>query len=117
MTAQRQYFEITENNDWEGETWHFFVPLAPDEELKLRQYVKAAGSAYRMAAEPTPLITIEVLLEREGATTYYGEYCRCAPLEKAIPDVFDTENDVLYKGGLFKVIEQCRPPVMEIDED
>jgi hypothetical protein len=117
MTKQRQYFEITENNDWEGETWHFFVPLTPNEEQKLRQYVKAGGPAYRMAVEAVALINIEVLMGHEGSTTYYGEFCRCAPLEKPIPDAFDSENDQLYKGGLFKVLEQCLPPVMEMDED
>ena len=115
MDIQRRYYEVSETNEGEGETWHFFVPLSEAEAERLRAYVEAAGPAYRMGKEPTPEITIEVLMGREGSTSYYGEYNRCAPLEQSIPETFDPDNDRLYKGSLFKVVEHCLPPAMELD--
>jgi hypothetical protein len=42
---ERQYLKLTENNEWEGETWHFFVPVQGNEEATklLKQLVMSYG--------------------------------------------------------------------------
>lgn len=113
--ANRQYYEVIENNDWEGEAWHFFVPLTEVEAKSLRAYVNAAGPAYSMSDEPVSEEEVDECMALEGDTSYLSEYNKCAPLNKTLPETFDPDNDLLYKGGLFKIVEHCFPPPMELD--
>lgn len=106
----RLYYEVTENNEWEGETWHFFVPLTEAEVALLRAYIEAAGPAYTLSDEPVSEEEIEECMELEGDTTYLSEYNKCAPLTRALPESFDPDNDLLYKGSLFEVVEHCDSP-------
>jgi hypothetical protein len=109
----RTYYEITEDNEWEGETWHFFVPLTPAEASALRTYVEAAGPNYNMSEAPVSDEDIETLTSRPGNTTYLPEYSRCEILDQAIPAFFDSDNDLLYKGGLFRQIKGSPLPPLD----
>jgi hypothetical protein len=34
-----EYFKFTETNEWEGETWNFYVPLTEEQEARVRELI------------------------------------------------------------------------------
>lgn len=110
---------LVEKNDWEGETWHFYVPLAGNEEAVdiVEDFVK------RLAAEcdhPSDLsytckrekLHLDTVAKLGGSSGYMDEHNVIEKLDLAKVRAVDWHaleprsgdepalKDHLYKGGL-----------------
>lgn len=99
----QEYFRFTEENDNEGETWNFFVPLTDEQEAKLRAAI-ANWDCYKLDAKRYSEAEVQRFMKHEACTSYMPKYNRCAPLNEAIPVDLE-ENDIFYKGGAFHVLQ------------
>jgi len=97
------YFKFTEQNDWEGETWHFFIPYVYEQALRFERLIKnIAPDSESFEVNITKLYTpqeVDLLVE-EGETGYMRQFNKCGPLKlNAMIDANLTEDD-LYKGAI-----------------
>lgn len=105
---ERQYIKFTENNDHEGETWHFYI-LSGD---PLLSQVKAAmepppddecaldPDAYRLDEEPIPESHVDVLVRHSGGG-YMPRHNKVTKIVGRVDGKALTYGD-LYKGGPFR---------------
>lgn len=98
------YVRFTENNDWEGEEWSFYIPVEGNEEAIKFLDEKVCGNEYSLMKER--LTEKEVgTLERFGGEGYMKNHNKLVgildykKLEKAI-DTSGEDGDPLYKGGI-----------------
>lgn len=103
---ERQYLKLTENNDWEGETWHFFVPVEGNEEaLKLLREKVASfgGEEFEVDQRLYPESEVDLLV-KNAEVGYLREYYKLEgkvltqKLREIIADEDFTEK--FYKGGI-----------------
>lgn len=111
-SAKQCYVELIEHNDWEGETWSFWIPLDGNEEAvaKLRALLVAGGDDYvdmfEFGSEMVDAKELDFLRKRtKGDTGYMGRHHKLrGRLE--IPDKPATEVlDMLYKGGIYDLMK------------
>lgn len=98
--AKTPYVKLTEHNDWEGETWHFYIPLEGNEAaLKVLQS-KIAGleDEYELDLEhPIALEDVNALLNHgNGDTSYMDAHNKL----EGFLDLIKLESQGLYKGGI-----------------
>lgn len=99
------YLKFSEENDQEGETWHFYLPVYGNEvELeKLRQYLTAAQDdvtwdlAYQLGTDLIPESEVDILV-KHADDGYMSQHNKVSGL-LTTPD-FDPHHDPLYKGGI-----------------
>lgn len=123
------YIRFTEDNDWEGEVWRFYIPLEGNTDALYRwaELTKGSGGDDDLGAEANyhfdlnhvlTAETVKALVTLSGSTDYMAEHTVLAGT-LAPPDETGTER--LYKGGLCKpwsgltVVATC--PVSDGDED
>ena len=63
MTDKTKLIKITENNDWEGETWHFYITKTKENEKFIEEIKKATDKEY--FEEETILFTEKELSAKE----------------------------------------------------
>lgn len=120
---------LTEHNDWEGETWHFYVPLAGNEEAVTivedflacfkvaHERVGGPGDyPYTSARENLHLPTLERLSDDRGYMPAHNiipkldlAKVRAVDWHEVEPQTANDEHpllkDPLYKGGLRDLAE------------
>lgn len=94
------YVRLTERNDWEGETWHAYLPVADNEDAlaALRELIHNAFDDFGFTPSEETFTEDEVnALVRDGTDniTYLAEH---AKLAGRLPPVDDLEK--LYKGQI-----------------
>lgn len=105
----QMYYRFIENNDHEGEIWNFFVPLTPTQVEQIRALVEVEGweECYKLEERTYTEAEVQAFMTHESSTTYMAQYNRCGPLTVALPNDL-AEDDVLYKGAAFEVVESCK---------
>jgi len=96
------YVCFIEHNDWEGETWRFYIPINGNEAdlAKVRELI--TGSDYELVDEPQWSKAEVKKLERAGGYGYMN-YHNLAAGFKQLPDSINwDEEDPFYKGGLIR---------------
>lgn len=99
------YIEFSETNDWEGETWHYFLPLEGNEKA-LRQLdskiLEYGMNAYSIDWTPRNEGYVMGLVRRKGSTLILKEFNIVQGKLFTLPE-FDSHSDldaILYKGGI-----------------
>ena len=95
--------KFTERNDWEGETWNFYVWMDSTTESRLRTILELDGAeSYSLGEKEYTQEKVEELMERNSRSTYMNDHNLCGVLH--LPDVIDfNDNDPFYKGGIEKL--------------
>jgi len=98
-------YTITEENDWEGETWRYIVRLAPEDYKILKKLIDQQEEA-RYSIEKTAYTWSTVEQLNKLATTDYMDAIGFYSFKVGRP-YFDTQervNSVFYKaGGLTRI--------------
>ena len=97
---------FTECNDWEGETWNFYVWMDSSTESRLRSILEIDGAdAYSLSEKEFTKEKVEKLMDRKSRSTYMDDHNLCGILH--LPDeITFPEKDPFYKGGIEKL---CTP--------
>lgn len=109
------YLKFTEENDWEGETWHFYLPIEGNETAlaTLRAYLdqeKSKGQydfPYTLGTEPITEAEVDAFVKHSDSG-YMMEHNKIVGF---LGD-FDTDadpDDLFYKGRIddhFKAVAQ-----------
>ena len=97
------YIKFRENNDWEGETWCFYIPVEGNEgaisQLRNKIDDETASGAYSLTTEPIPEEEVDTLV-KHAEMGYMAEHNKLAG-KLEVPDVTMVEmEELLYKGGI-----------------
>lgn len=92
------YFRLTENNEWEGETWHFYLPIADNEEAiaTLCELIDTAEDDFGFSLSDETFTETEVdTLVQHGAgdTDYHATHTKLVGRLGAVDEL-----GKLYKG-------------------
>lgn len=101
------YVRFTENNDWEGEEWSFYIPVEGNEDAIKFLDEKFCGDTYTITKERLTEKEVDTL-ERFGGEGYMKNHNKLVGIldYKKLEKVVDTdkelggESDPLYKGGI-----------------
>jgi len=102
------YVKWTEINDWEGETWNFYIPFDGNESdvYLLRVMVIDLKSSYDLRLNLIPEEEVDALVKHSDGNGYMPEHNKM----KGIIDRTKFENldadhfeSLFYKGGLDKI--------------
>jgi hypothetical protein len=83
-----EYFKFTETDEFEGETWNFYVPLTEEQEARIRELVAATDEQevpYSLSEEPVTEEEVDDLMATLGTTTVVAEHNKCGPLDADLP--------------------------------
>lgn len=95
------YFCFTENNDWEGETWNFYLPLTTEQYRKIDAAIanEEYNECYKLYSTAYLEEEIDDLVESDNSNcTYMAAHNKCG--EVKLPDEIELDkDDIFYKGG------------------
>ena len=114
-----EYFKFTETDEWEGETWNFYVPLTKEQEARVRELIAPGDeheSPYSLSTDPVTEEEVDDLMATRGTTTVVAEHNKCGPLDTELPRSLYPENDFFHRGAPFDVIETCLAPNARDDD-
>lgn len=100
------YVKFTEKNDWEGETWHFYIPTEgnEDELTGLKEILNEVETGtYELDLTPIPDAEVDVLVKHtdSGYMAYHNKLAGLLMLTPEILESFKTAGkDPFYKGGI-----------------
>ena len=97
---------LTENNDWEGESWNFYFEATPEKEAALRDLLRMIdelgySDSYELSDKRFTHDTVKTLIEHanDGDCTYMDEHNYVGELTSVpVPSDF-AESDPFYKGS------------------
>jgi len=115
-----EFFKFTETNEWEGETWNFYVPLTKEQEARVRELIAPGDeheSPYSLGEEPVTEEEVDDMMTTLGTTIVVAEHNKCGPLDADLPHSLHSENDFFHKGAPFDVIETCLAPNTRDDDE
>ena len=101
-----EFFKLTEHNEWEGETWHFFIPVKDNigAWFTLRDKYSEFDGENRYVFDPKTYPENEIdILVKHSDSGYMNVYNKIVGVldKKKIDDInFSDDNDDLYKGGI-----------------
>lgn len=116
-----KFLRLTENNDWEGETWHFYLQLDGNEELLEKLRIEISRIFDEEKCEPVPFVMddqvfdedlVDEFLKIRGRSTYLSDHNKVVgkfnfdfnEIEKVKDKTPEWEwqryEDALYKGGI-----------------
>lgn len=107
-----QFVKFAEHNDWEGETWYFWLQLDGNEaQLKeLQTWLNTFdddNEAYELDMNPVDEVKVDFLLANSDGTDYLHEHNKvvgsftCPPVtSQAEEDGWQWLNDNFYKGAI-----------------
>jgi hypothetical protein len=98
------FAKFTENNDWEGEVWNFYIPVAGNEEAlkalraKLDEWARDSGGCeYDLAEDYLTEAEVDTLVKHADTDGYYPDHQK---LEGSLDlDAIHSSGD-LYKGTI-----------------
>lgn len=100
------YLDFIENNDWEGEKWHFYIPVAGNEDVmdRFKEIVNAVNDEdgmYELGREYLKEEEVDTLIRfgDTGYMPYHNKLEGKLDVKKLIKDL-DSDDDPFYKGGI-----------------
>lgn len=102
------YAKFVEENEWEGETWNFYIPIAGNEDA-LSALASALKNSYdefeqyRLDLDfPIPEFEVDVLVKHSdaGYLHYHNKLAGTLVLTDETLTEIRGEDDPLYKGGI-----------------
>lgn len=116
MTAPAVYATFIENNDWEGETWKWYIPIAGNEDAltQLSEVIEAIEDddntpecPYEVDLTPIPEWEVDVLIKHRD-TGYLHSHNKLAGKlnlpEEVLDQLADPEQDPFRKGEIEKYV-------------
>jgi hypothetical protein len=107
------YATFTENNQWEGETWRFHIPIEGNEQSLNRLLAAltsgvgpAQPASYRLSLEPVDEATVDDRVALGGGDYMHEDNKLSGRL--VLPDDLlgaIVNDDLLYKGGVKDLME------------
>lgn len=103
------YANFTEHNEWEGETWHFWIPIAGNEDTLQELHVIIAdgdgiADQYELDLTPVPEAEVDSLVAYCDDDGYLPDHIKLAGTlvitEADAARIPDYKEDPLYKGGI-----------------
>jgi hypothetical protein len=105
------YARFTEVNDWEGETWHFWLPIEGNEEAlrKLAELldVEADSDEYQLSLEPRDELHVDALVDEDDEPGYMSAQNKLEGV-LTVPDTLGENCKALYKGDIAKMFSPSR---------
>jgi hypothetical protein len=101
-SKEKQYVKFTENNEWEGEEWNFWIPVTGNESAieQVRQLI-ADSETYSLSEKTFPESEVKHLVKH--ASDGYMASDQIASGFKTLPTKIDWEKeDPFYKAGLIE---------------
>lgn len=93
------YVRLTEENEWEGETWHAYLPINGNEGAltALRELIDAADDdlGFSLSEETLTEHEVDALVRHGGDTTYLAAHTKLAGRMGPVDDL-----EKLYKGQI-----------------
>lgn len=109
----RRYVKFTESNEWEGETWHFYIPIAGNEEAIALLREKIADPdfqdpegdplEYVLAEEELTEVEVDTLVRHGDIDGYMPEHNK---LQGRIDSGMIRERRDFYKGAIRDCLRQ-----------
>jgi hypothetical protein len=98
VDVNKKYYRFTEENDWEGETYNFYLNLT-DKQLSQLQNI-----LYKMGEDMPYLLDVTPIDEKEVNTLCKNSYGGYMAFENKvenpkIPNKVKSGDDPFYKGG------------------
>lgn len=95
----KQYYKFTEVNDWEGETWHFYIPVDGNKREIAKLKKEVDGEFYIVNDELLPENEVDILCKHSD-----GGYMTTHNKLKGKLEIPNEKGrsieDALYKGGI-----------------
>lgn len=90
-------YRFTEENDWEGETWHTFIDMTKKQHAQLKELIKDFEQ-YELSDKEYSANEVSVLVDNaeEG---YFPSHSYAGELV-SLPNKFTLEEDPFYRGGI-----------------
>ena len=102
MSTEPKLYKFTENNDWEGEEWEFFVLLADGEHAVLVELLEKVGEyneSYTLSEETFTEEEVRVLVDNADEEGYMPSHNYAGRVANPLPEAADfEESDPFYKG-------------------
>lgn len=107
------YAKFTENNEWEGETWHFYIPIEGNQEALAQlstelDEIDEEPQRYEVDLTPLPEFEVDVLVKHTdcGYMHYHNKLTGVLTLPAQVfEDLKDLDNDPFYKGEIRKYVQ------------
>jgi hypothetical protein len=105
------YVKFTEENDWEGETWHFYIPVDGNQ-LTLSVLAAALETSpiesYTLDLTPIPESEVDTLV-KHTEVGYTADHTKLSGVLLLAPDTVDQlsayDTDPFYKGEIAKFVQ------------
>lgn len=98
------FVKFTEYNDWEGETWHFWLQLDGNvAELQKLSHHLEGNEDFRLSLSGTPESEVDILVKHDDLAGYMGLHNKVTgkfTCPEPDDDSEDWLKDVFYKGGI-----------------
>jgi len=92
------YFQFTERNEWEGETFHFYIPLNSEELEVIREAIENLP-AYELSLSALPEEEVDRMLQLSDDNGYMSLHNKCERVDlELIKNTNLDEGDPFYKG-------------------
>lgn len=100
------YATFTEDNEWEGETWRFYIPVEGNEaSLQMLADRTMQMEGYGVDLTPLDEATVDARVAAPDDTDYMAAHNKLAGT-LSIPTADDTDLlDVIYKGGIADLVK------------
>lgn len=94
----KEFYKFTENNDWEGESWNFYIALSREEHNQLNKLLESCPTeSYEL--DPSPIKEKEVDVLVNNSDVGYIKFENKANKFQPFPKKINWEkNDPFYKG-------------------
>jgi hypothetical protein len=103
-TDQPHFVRFQEENDWEGETWNFWLPLDGNEDELLKLAALIAGrEEYRLGEQGEPEAIVDKLIQY-GESGYFAQHNKSTGRLTCPTDI-----EKLYKGGVRDCFGPAQP--------
>lgn len=90
-----EYLKLTEVNDWEGETWHFYIPTKGNDSALSELRGRLDGEEYSLSETVFKEYEVDTLVRDGGDTDYMPAHIK---LFGRLATEIDPGS--LYKGGI-----------------
>lgn len=110
-----KFYQFTEENDWEGEAWNFYIPADGNKDaIALLSKAIEEEEDYIIRDEMVDEVAVDILLEQDNEIGYMAKHNKLEgklSMEKIQAAMDDKEDEyavhgILYKGGISDLMEK-----------
>ena len=103
--TEKNFYKFAERNEWEGETWNFYILITKEERSKLKKLIGKYDwmTSYSVSDDTITEDVINELVRNQSDYGYMAKHNKIINI-KPIPDEIDIdkEGDIFYKGKFWK---------------